>query len=87
MGNRNNVTCGCETCISAMLLQSDLNKLRLKMLTQVDTFYINAASTRLSQRSNKYYIQYKDQDFTKKSQIHFRASDDVSSYHCTFPFS
>ena len=26
MSNISNITCGCETCISAMLLQSDLNK-------------------------------------------------------------
>ena len=25
MSNRNNITCGCKTCISDMLLQSDLN--------------------------------------------------------------
>ena len=26
MRNRNNITCGCETCISAMLLKSNLNQ-------------------------------------------------------------
>ena len=29
MSNRNNITCGCETCISGMLLQQDLNKWRI----------------------------------------------------------
>ena len=33
MSNINNITCGCETCINAMLLQSDLNKWGL---SQVD---------------------------------------------------
>ena len=35
MSNINNITCGCEKCISAMLLQYDLNKLRLR---QSETF-------------------------------------------------
>ena len=26
MNNRNKITCGCKTCISAMLLKSDINK-------------------------------------------------------------
>ena len=30
--NINNITCGCETCISDMLLQFDLNKLWLTQL-------------------------------------------------------
>ena len=29
MSNRNEITCGCKTCTSAMILQSDLNKRRL----------------------------------------------------------
>ena len=43
MNNRNNITCGGETCISAMLLQSDLNKCRLSQLAKLDKLYINSA--------------------------------------------
>ena len=39
-------TCGCKTFISAMLLQSDLNKWRLSQLVKLDKVYINYASTR-----------------------------------------
>ena len=45
MRNRNNITCGSRTCISAMLLHSDLNKWRLSQLTKIDKLCINYAST------------------------------------------
>ena len=41
MSNRNKITRGCETCISVMLLQSDLNKWRLSQLAKLDKVYIN----------------------------------------------
>ena len=41
---RNNITCECKTCISAMLLQSDLNKWRIPQLDKLDKLYINSAS-------------------------------------------
>ena len=47
MINIKNITCGCETCISAMLLQSDHNKWRISQLSKLDKLYINHASTRL----------------------------------------
>ena len=47
MSNINNITCGCETCISAMLLQSDINKWSLSKLAKLDHLYINSASTRI----------------------------------------
>ena len=45
--NRNKIKCGCKTCISATLLQSDLNKCRLSQFSKLDKLYINSASTRL----------------------------------------
>ena len=60
MSNRNKITYGCETCISAMLLQSDLNKLRLSPLTKLDKFYINSESNRLLQIYNINFIEYND---------------------------
>ena len=45
MRNRNNITCGCDEYISAMLLQSDLNKCTLSQLEKLDKLYINYAST------------------------------------------
>ena len=47
MNNMNCITCGLEACISAMLLQSDLNKCRLSQLVKHDKLYINYASTKI----------------------------------------
>ena len=41
----NTIACGCETFISAMLIQSDINKWRLSQLAKLDKLYINSAST------------------------------------------
>ena len=56
MSNRNNITCGWKTCISAMLLQSDINKYILSQLSKLDKLYINYASTRLLQRYKNDFI-------------------------------
>ena len=48
---RNSITRGCKTCIRTMLHQSDLNKWRLTKLVKLSKLYINAASTRILQRS------------------------------------
>ena len=63
MSNRNNITCGYETCISSMLLQSDLNKWRLPQLTKLDKVYINYTSTRILQRYKINFIDYNNQIF------------------------
>ena len=42
-GNRNNITCVCETCISDMLLKYDQNKWRSTHLAKLDKLYIDAA--------------------------------------------
>ena len=47
MINRYKIICGFETCIIAMLLQSDLNKWRIPQLAKLDKLYINSASNRL----------------------------------------
>ena len=36
MSNRKKITCGCKTCISAMLPQSYINKWRLSKLAKLD---------------------------------------------------
>ena len=46
-----------------MLLQLDLNKWRLSQLTKPDKLYINYASTRILQRSNKNFIDFYNQIF------------------------
>ena len=56
MSNRNKITCGCETCISDMLLQLDINKWRLSQLTKPDKLYINSVSTRILQISKTDFI-------------------------------
>ena len=47
MSNINNITCGCKTTISAILLQPDINKSRLSQFSKLDKLYISSASTRL----------------------------------------
>ena len=53
-GNINNITCGCKTCISFMLLRSDFNRWRLKKWEKVDKLYINSEATRILQISKIY---------------------------------
>ena len=55
--NRNNITCGYQTYLSAMLLQSDLKKWNLSQLVKLDKLYINYASTRLLQISKNDFIE------------------------------
>ena len=85
--NRNKITCGCETCISAMLLQLDLNKWRLSQLTKLDKLYINSASTRLLQISNNYFIEYNNQVFPNNSHIYLKSCDAMSSYNFPSPIT
>ena len=75
MISRNNITCECETCIMAMLLQSDINKWRISQLWKLDKLYINSGTTRILERSNNYFIQYKTQIFPNDSHIHLRDCD------------
>ena len=76
--NRNNITCGCETCISSMLLQSDINKWRISQLAKLDKLYSNPASTRLLEISKNCFIEYNNQIFPNDSHIYLRACDDAS---------
>ena len=73
MRNRNNITCGCKTCIRAMLLQSDIDKWRLSQLAKLYKLYINYETTRLLQRSKIYFIKYKNQIFPNNSHINLGA--------------
>ena len=85
--NINEITCGCETCISAMLLQLDLNKWRWSQQAKLDKLYINSASNRLLQRSKIGFIEYKHQTFPNISHINLKACDATSSYHCNSPIT
>ena len=87
MSNRNNITRGCKTCISSMLLQLDLNEWRLSKLAKLDKLYINSASTRLLQRSNNDFIEYNNQKLPNNSCIHLRACDAASSYNFPSPIT
>ena len=70
-----------------MLIQSDLNKLWLSQLSKLDQLYINSASSKLSQISNIYFIEYKNKIFQNNPHINLRACDDMSSYNCTSPIT
>ena len=41
--NRTTTTCGCKTCISAMLLQYDHKKWSIPKLEKLDNLFINSA--------------------------------------------
>ena len=75
MSNRNKIRFGCKTCISSVLLQSDINKWRISKLAKLDKLYINSASTRLLDRSKNYFIEYRKQIFPNDSHKHLRAFD------------
>ena len=85
MSNINNIKCGCKTCISAILLQSDLNKWRLLQLAKLGKLCINYESNRLLQRSKINFIEYNNKIFPDNSRIYLRACDAESSYHCLYP--
>ena len=87
MSKRNKIICGYKTCISAMLLQSDLSKWRISQLSKLDKLYINSASTILLERSKNNFIEYKKQIFPNDSRLHLRACDDSSSYHRSSPIN
>ena len=87
ISNRYNITCGYETYIIAMLLQSDLNKWRISQVDKLDKFYMNSASTIILKRPKNYFISYKNKIFPNNSHIHLRACDAVSSYHCPYPIT
>ena len=57
ISKRNTITCGCETCISAMLHQSDLHKWRISQLAKLDHLYIDSTSTRILQISKTDFIE------------------------------
>ena len=85
--NINKITCRCKTCISAMLLQSDLNKWRLSQLSKLDKLYINYESTRVLKISKIDLIEYKNKIFPNNSHIYLRDCDSTSSYHCPYPIT
>ena len=65
MSDRNNITRGWKTCISAMLLQSHLNKWRILQLSKLHKLYIYYELTRHLETSKNDLIEYKK----KYSQI------------------
>ena len=87
MNNRNRITCGCETCISDMLLPSYLNKWIISQSSKLNKLCINYASTRLLEISKNVFIEYKKQIFSNYSHIHLRACYSESSYHCFSPIT
>ena len=82
MSNRNKITCGCKTCIGAILLQSDNNKWRISQLAKLDKLHINSASTITLEIPKNGCIEFNKQIFPNDSHIHLRACDSASSYHC-----
>ena len=85
MTSRDKITCGCKTCISAMLLKSDLNSWRISQLAKLDKLYINSTSTRLLQISKNDFIEYKKQIFPNDTHIHLISCDSALSYHHPSP--
>ena len=59
ISNIKNITCGCETCISFMLLQCYLNKWWLRQFGRNEKLYLNATPPRILKISKKYHYEYK----------------------------
>ena len=76
-----------QNLLSAMSLQSDLSKWRISKLAKIDKLYIDYVSTRLLQRPNNDFIQYKNKIFPYNSHINLRSCDAASSYHCYLPIT
>ena len=70
ISDRKNITCVYKTCISAMLIQSDLNTWRISQLAKLDKLYIHFALNRLLERSKNDFIEYKKHIFPNDSHIH-----------------
>ena len=87
LSNIKNITCGCETCICAWLLQLYINKWRWWKLSKLNKLYNNSESTKFLQRSNNYFIEYKNKIFPNNSHIYLRACDAASSNHFNFPIN
>ena len=87
MRNKNNITCGCKKWISAILIQSDINKWRLSQLDKLDKLYNNYEETRILQISKIDFIYENNQLFPNNSDIHLKACDSTSSYYCTSPLT
>ena len=85
MSNRNNITPGCKTCLSSLLLQSYINKWRILQVDKLDKLYINSASPGILQISKNDFIQYKNEIFPNNSHIHLRACYAASSCHFLSP--
>ena len=83
MIQRNNIKRRFKTCISAMLLQSYINKWRISQLTKLDYLYITYALTRLLEISKNDFVEYKKQITPNYSHVHLRACDDTSPYNCS----
>ena len=58
MININNITWGCKTCISSMLLKLNINKLIISKWAKLDKLYINYTSARLLEIFKNKFIAY-----------------------------
>ena len=58
-----------------MLLQSDLNKRGISQLAKLDKLYINYALTRLLERYNNDFIEYKKKIFPNDLHINLIECD------------
>ena len=71
-----------QTFISAMLLQSDINKERLPQLAKLDKLYIDSESTELLQRSKIYFIECKNQQSQNYRLPNFPSIQSPTTYIC-----
>ena len=81
IGSRNKIKCGCKTYMSAMLLQSDLNKWMISLVDTLDKLYVRSELTTLLQKYKKCFIEYKNEIFSNDLHIHINSCDAASSYY------
>ena len=71
--NRNNITCGSETCISSVLLYYIFNKWQSRIMSEFDHLFQNDESTQIAQIMKDIYEGYRSKIYPNNSHIHHRA--------------
>ena len=85
MSKQKRLLCGCESCITADLLQSSLNAWRQKHLKRLEHVMNSRSRLRLGATYIYRWNRYKDQAFPGGNVLHTKASRAAFSTMCPFP--
>ena len=85
MSNQRRDLCGCETCVSADMLQCSLNLWRIKHLKRLESLKMSRTRYRSSQKYIERYDRYKNEAFPAGLPLHAKSSHAAFSTMCSFP--